>query len=98
MCSSFEDLAEISKSHFETLFKAKNQASIVEVIQISQLFPRRISEEDNLELMEEISEDELKATLHSFHKDKSPGPDGWTIEFFLALYDTIGPDLLHLVE
>ena len=48
--------------------------------------------------MEEGSEEELKTTLHSFQKDKIPGPDGWTIEFFLAGYDSIGPDLLHLVE
>ena len=51
-----------------------------------------------MELMEEVSEEEVKATLHSFQKDKSPGPDGWTVEFFLAGYDSIGPYLLHLVE
>ena len=51
-----------------------------------------------MELMEEVSEEELKATLNNFQKDKSPGPDGWTVEFFLAGYDTIGPDLLQLVE
>ena len=48
--------------------------------------------------MEEVSEEELKATLHSFRKDKIPGPNGWTIEFFLEAYETISPDLLHLVE
>ena len=51
-----------------------------------------------MELMEEVLEEELKATLLSFQKDKSPGPDGWTVEFFLARYDTIGPYLLQLVE
>ena len=48
--------------------------------------------------MEEVSKEELKTTLHSLQKDKSPGPDGWTVEFFLAGYDSIGPDLLQLVE
>ena len=48
--------------------------------------------------MEEISKDEQKETLHNFHKDKILGLNGWTIEFLLALYDTIGPNLLHLVE
>ena len=51
-----------------------------------------------MELMEEVSEEELKATLLSFQKDKSPYPDRWTVEFFLAGYDIIGPDLLLLVE
>ena len=66
MCSSSEYLARINKSHFETLFKAENQETIAKVIQISQFFPNQISEEDNMELMEDISEDELKETLHSF--------------------------------
>ena len=48
--------------------------------------------------MEEVSEEELKATMHSFQKDKSPKPDGWTVEFFLASYDIIELDLLQLVE
>jgi hypothetical protein len=51
---------------------------------MAQLFPRFVDEEDNRLLMEEVSEEELKEVLHSFQKDKSPGPDGWTIEFFLG--------------
>ena len=98
VCSSFEDLDRISKSHFETLFKAENEETIAEVIHISQLFPRQISEEDNLHILADIFEDELKETLHIFQKVKIPGPDGWTINFFGALYYTIGPNLLHLVE
>ena len=48
--------------------------------------------------MEEVLEEELKTILHSFQKDKILGPNGWTIEFFLASYDTICLDLLHMVE
>lgn len=48
--------------------------------------------------MEEISEEQLKETLHSFEKDKSPGSNGWPIEFFLAHYETVVPDLLQLAE
>ena len=48
--------------------------------------------------MEEVTEEELKCVLQSFQKDKSPGPDGWMIEFFLELYDLLGQDLLHVVE
>ena len=96
--STFEEMVEIGKSYFENIFRADQHATIVEVLQVMQYFHERISEEDNSDLMEEVSEEELKATLHNFQKDKSPGIDRWTIEFFLATYDTIGPDLLHLVE
>jgi len=36
--------------------------------------------------------------LKSFSKDKSPGPDDWTIEFYLHFFDLIEVDLLELVE
>ena len=51
-----------------------------------------------MDLLEEVSKEELKATLNSFQKDKISGPDGWTVEFFLASYDTVGPNLLQLVQ
>ena len=41
---------------------------------------------------------ELFVVLHSFQKDKSPGPDGWPIEFFLGFFYLIGGDLLKVVE
>jgi hypothetical protein len=56
------------------------------------------NEEENRNLMEEVSEDELKEVLSIFQKDKSPGPDGWSVEFFLGLYDLIGKDILKVVE
>ena len=40
----------------------------------------------------------IEATLKSFKRDKSPGPDGWPVEFFLAFFDILGKDLLDAVE
>ena len=77
--TSFEDKARCGVAHFENLFKAPNHASIAEVIRMAQMFPRFVDEEGNRFLMRETSEEELKAVLQSFQKDKSPGPDGWTI-------------------
>ena len=82
VCSSFEDLVEISKSHFEMLFKVENQARIVEVIQISQFFPGQISKEDNMELQEEISEDELKEIMHTSRRIKSLVQMNGSLNFF----------------
>lgn len=49
-------------------------------------------------LMRVVTEEELKETLRSFQKDKSPGLNGWSIEFYLGLYEVIGNDLLKVVE
>ena len=38
--TNFEDLEEIGKAYFENIFKENQQATIVEVIRISQFFQR----------------------------------------------------------
>lgn len=36
--------------------------------------------------------------LCHFAKDKSLGPDDWTVDFFTLFFDLVGDDLLNLVE
>jgi hypothetical protein len=36
--------------------------------------------------------------LKSFSKDKIPGPDDSTVEFYLHFFELVGADLLELVE
>jgi hypothetical protein len=57
-----------------------------------------VNEEYNRNLMDKLSEEELKEVLHNFQKDKILGPDGWNVKSFLGLYDLIGRDILKVVE
>jgi len=95
---SFAGLEEMGINHFESLFKAQEESSIAEIVRVAGFFPRFVMEEDNRMLMEEIEEVELGRVLHSFQRDKSPGPDGWPIEFYSGFYDLISSDLLQVVE
>lgn len=88
----------MGKSNFENLFYAPKGSTVAKVIKIAQLFPRLLDEEESREIMEEVSLEELKSVLHNFHKDKSPSPDVWAIEFSLGLYDILENDLLAVVE
>jgi hypothetical protein len=80
-------MARLGSSHFKSLYAVDRRVSIDVVLQMSQLFPRFVEEEGNEELMAEVTEAELKEVLQSFQKDKSPGLDGWSIDFFVGLYD-----------
>ena len=96
--STFEGLAEMGINHFGSIYKAQEESSIAEIVRVAGYFPRYVMEEDNRMLMAEIEEVELGRVLQSFQKDKSPGPDGWPIEFYTGFYDLLGPDLLQVVE
>jgi hypothetical protein len=94
----FEGKACCGVHHFQSLFRAPNQATITEVIKVAQMFPRFVEEEENRILMDGSVRRRIKGGTSQFQKDKSPGLDGWTIEFFLDLFDLLGLDLLKVVE
>jgi len=67
-------------------------------VQIKLFYLHFVEEVDNKGLMAEVIEEELKEVFHCFQKDKSPDPDGWSMDFFMGLYDVIGKDILKVVE
>jgi hypothetical protein len=46
------------------------------------IFLKMIEQVDNREFFRDIYKEELCGVLESFKKDKSPGPDSWTIDFY----------------
>jgi hypothetical protein len=88
----------MGKIHFQSLFKADKRVNITNIIKLALYFPNFVDEQGNQYLFAEVTEAELKETLHIFQKDKSPGPDGWTIEFYRGFFDLIRENLLKVVE
>lgn len=72
--------------------------SISEIIKMAGYFPRFVDHQTNESLMQKISAAKLLSTLKTFQRDKSPGPNGWPIQFYLGFYDLLGMDLLKVVE
>jgi len=96
--SQQHNLARLATEHFRGIYKAPEEVNILEIMRVAELFPRYIEQEDSEELQKEVTMAELEATLKWFKKDKSFGPDGWTIDFYLAFFDILGNDLLKIVE
>ncbi|KAH9294276.1 hypothetical protein KI387_040518, partial [Taxus chinensis] len=94
----FKDLASLGLQHFSNIFKEPETPNIVEIVKVASYFPKFVSEEDNQQLYEVVSQDELSTVLTSFQKARSLGPNGWTIDFFLGFFDMLGDDLLNVVE
>lgn len=55
-------------------------------------------EEENLELFKPVMVEEMTRAIKSMKGDKSRGPDGWTVEFFVHFFDIFQEDLLNMIE
>nr|GFB32343.1 RNA-directed DNA polymerase, eukaryota [Tanacetum cinerariifolium] len=62
------------------------------------LFPNRLSNDQLLDLESPISKDEIRTAVWGCGVDKSPGPDGFTFEFFRRYRAVVGPDFSTAVE
>lgn len=88
----------MAKEHFCNIYKAPREVNILEIMRVAEHFPRFAQQENWENLTMEVSKEELEATLKWFKKDKSPEPDGWTIEFYISFFDILGDDLLKIVD
>ncbi|GJR68408.1 hypothetical protein Tco_0014473 [Tanacetum coccineum] len=61
-------------------------------------FPTRLNSDQALDLERPISCDEIRQAVWGCGEDKSPGPDGFTFEFFRKFWDIIGPDFCVAVK
>eukprot|EP00253_Pinus_taeda_P010718 PITA_10718 len=98
LADSFNKLYQLGTSHFRNIYRSPPGTNLAEIINVANHFLRFFNEEDSEELFAPVTARELESTLKWFKKDKSPGLDGWTIEFYLAFYELLGPDLLKVVE
>jgi hypothetical protein len=91
-------IKEAVVSHFCHFFKASDSTSISDSTFLANLYPTMVSEMEAAELYRPVTLLELKFILTLFKKERSPGPDGWTSEFFIHFFDLVGDDLLQMVE
>ena len=55
----------------------------------------QLSNEESEKLDGPLTFEECRTILASFEKDKSPGEDGYTVEFYLAFFDLVGENLVR---
>eukprot|EP00253_Pinus_taeda_P019311 PITA_19311 len=96
--TSFEALSSMGKTHFQNLFTEQGGITLAEVIRTTQCFPRFVEEEEAEDLIREVTKEEVESIVKSMAKDKSPGPNGWTIELFHHFFESIGAELTEVVE
>ena len=93
-----DPLKYLGKSYFENIFKDEGLTCLDQQLKVISFFPRMIPFELSSRLTSQVTLKELELALKSFKKDRSPGPDGWPVEFYLHFFDLLGPTLVQTVD
>ncbi|GJX59094.1 RNA-directed DNA polymerase, eukaryota [Tanacetum coccineum] len=81
-------------NHFAYRFKKPASSRL----KLNMSFPNRLTPDQIDDLDRNISRDEIKAAVWDCGENKSPGPNGFTFEFFRHFWDLIGSDLCAAVN
>ena len=91
-------LKEFGKAYFEIIYKEDGCTSLEHQLKVVSLFPRMIPSEHSSLLSCPVSLKEIELSLKYFKKYRSPGPDGWPVEFYMHIFDLLGPVLLKTID
>lgn len=80
--------------HFNHLFTAiqSNSHEVIECIE------RKVSLDQNKELLCQVTKRKVKDALFQMNPDKSPGPDGMTLAFYQKHWSILGDDIFEMVS
>jgi hypothetical protein len=85
-------------NHFKALFQITSVPNLTTQIKLAYRFPKLVTNEEALALESPCTKEEVFVVLKGFKKEKSPGPDGWSVELYLHFFYIMGQDLLDVVE
>lgn len=70
----------------------------METEELDELLNYKCSEDEQEALTREVTEKEIYEVLLSMAGSKSPGPDGYTVEFYKAAWPIIGADFVVSIQ
>ncbi|GJZ47587.1 RNA-directed DNA polymerase, eukaryota [Tanacetum coccineum] len=85
---------EAFKVHFVDRFKQPINGRL----KLNISFNNRLSTDQVVDLDRGVSRDEIRVAVWDCEDNKSPGPDGFTFEFFKRYWRFVGPDFCFAVE
>ena len=90
----FDELTQ----HFSQLLTEPNHERQEAIRRVTQHIPSLFNSEHNHSLMQPITMQEFEAAVEQMVDGTSPGPDGFTIDFFHQCWSLLKDEVLELVE
>lgn len=92
---SEEGIEAFASYYFANLLTASVPSDREEAFQYTT---EKVTQEMNIMLTSEPSDEEIKAAVFAIHPEKAPGPDGMTVLFYQRFWKPIGPDIVLMVK
>lgn len=99
LIGSMQEIKDHSAAYFEnTLGRCDPLESPTTVPALQELIPFGCSEAQCTNLQREVTAEEITKTVFGMPLSKSPGPDGYSAEFFRSSWSIVGSDVIDAVQ
>nr|KAJ0189677.1 hypothetical protein LSAT_V11C800388260 [Lactuca sativa] len=71
---------------------------VVPILRPDNLFSKKLDIQQALDMVKDITNEEIKAALFDIDDDKAPGPDGFSSKFFKKAWMIVGNDFCYAVK
>jgi hypothetical protein len=96
---TYDQIKAEAFQHYNTLYQQPREESMQEEVDsLLANIPSLVSDAENNQLTQEITEEEMCKAAWSLEPDKAPGPDGFPIRFFRHFWDVIKRDLKKMLN
>ena len=93
--NQFEEIKKEATNYFSDLLTEQPVSSDDQLL---SLVPNSITSRDNERLNQVITMEEVKETVDNMEEDRSPGPDGYNVNFITLCWDIVKKDLLKMIR
>nr|GEX78797.1 hypothetical protein [Tanacetum cinerariifolium] len=83
-------------NHFKNFLGVQSSKECLELY--NDLFSNKISEQEAISMIEEVTNEEVKAAMFNIDDNKAPGPDGFTAKFYKKDWHVVGNDVCEAVK
>jgi hypothetical protein len=97
LITSQQDFKKEAIGYSQNIFKAQENLSSIQQLDVIRVYPRIFSEEEGKKIADLVLLSKVLTTLKGFDVSKSSSLNGSTVELFLEFFYLLGPELLFLV-
>lgn len=99
MATSSLDIKAEAEKHFREFLQHKPaNFTGIEVSELQGLLHYRCSDMDKENLTKDVTAEEVRTVLFAMPNDKSPGPDGYTAEFYKSAWSIVGAEFVIAIR